>query len=163
MLNLLEELPLMLVGTRVLNLLSLSDIVVLERACGSKKTHQLFLDLIPLRPSFELPSSKHKDISCLEWFMKTGCNIKYLNIHLPGYNPAFHSLQVDEVELHLQSNVTMEDCKPLFENNLSSRIRSIHVFGKYNKDVIEKLSIFAGNVEKIDIVKSSRYFIKMET
>ena len=155
MLNLLEELPLMLVGTRVLNLLSLSDIVVLERACGSKKTHQLFLDLIPLRPSFELPSSKHKDISCLEWFMKTGCNIKYLNIYLPGYNPAFHRLQVDEVELHFESTVTMEDCKPLFENNLSCRIRSIKFIGNYNKDVVEKLSLFARNVEKINIINLS--------
>ena len=46
------------------------------------------------------------------------------------------------------SNVTMENCIPLVENNLSSRIRSIKYVGNYNKDVIEKLSLFARNVEK---------------
>ena len=145
----------MLVGTQVLDWLNILDLVKLECACGSKKTRQLFLDLIPLRPSVELPSSKHKDISCLEWFMRTRCNIKYFNIYLPGYNPAFHSFQVDKVELHFESNVTMEDCKPLFENNLSCRINCIVFDGDLNEDVIEKLSLFARNVEKIDIVKSS--------
>ena len=81
MLNLLEELPLMLVGTRVLNLLRLSDIIMLERACGSQKSHQLFLDLVTLCPPVQLPSCKHKDISCLEWFLRTRCNIKHLLIY----------------------------------------------------------------------------------
>ena len=155
MLNLLEELPLILVGTRVLNLLRLSDIIMLERACGTQESHKLFLDLIPLSPPVQLPSCKHKDISCLEWFLRTRCNIKHLNIYFPTKNPAFQNLQVENFELHLESNVTMENCIPLVENNLSSRIRSIKYVGNYNKDVIEKFSLFARNVEKIYIVNSS--------
>ena len=47
MLSLIENLPMELVGTNVLGYLYLKDIVMLERACGSKTSHQLFLDMIP--------------------------------------------------------------------------------------------------------------------
>ena len=49
MINLLEQLPVELVGTNVLVYLSLKDILLLEQACGSKKYHQLFLDIIPYK------------------------------------------------------------------------------------------------------------------
>ena len=72
MLRLLEDLPVELVGTNVLGYLSLKDIVMLERACGSKKSHQAFMEKLPYCPSIILPSSKHYNISVLQWFAKTG-------------------------------------------------------------------------------------------
>ena len=62
MLRLLEDLPVELVGTNVLGYLSLKDIVLLERACGSKKSHQAFMEQIPHRPPVVIPSSKHTNI-----------------------------------------------------------------------------------------------------
>ena len=47
MLTIIECFPVELVGMKVLGYLSLRDIVMLERASNSKKSHQLFLDLIP--------------------------------------------------------------------------------------------------------------------
>ena len=43
MLNLIEHLPVELVGTKVLAYLFIRDIVKLERACDSKKTHNMRL------------------------------------------------------------------------------------------------------------------------
>ena len=56
MLSLIEQLPVELVGTNVLSYLYLQDIVMLERACGSKKSHQLFLNLIPYCTPVALPT-----------------------------------------------------------------------------------------------------------
>ena len=50
MINLIEHLPVELVGTNVLGYLSIKDIVMLERACGSKKTHHLYF----LPPNIEI-------------------------------------------------------------------------------------------------------------
>ena len=156
MLNLIDELPLMLVGTQVLAWLNILDLVKLECACGSKKTRQLFLDLVTLCPPVELPSRKHQDLLCLEWFMKRSCKIKLLIISLPKNSAVIHvnNLKVDKAELHFESNVTMEDCKPLFENNLTCRINCIVFDGDQNKDVIEKLSVCVSNVEKIAFMES---------
>ena len=67
MLRLLEDLPVELVGTNVLGYLSLKDIVLLERACGSKKSHQAFMEQIPHSPSVELPIIKISTLSTLQW------------------------------------------------------------------------------------------------
>ena len=55
MLNLLEDLPVELVGVNVLGYLSLKDIVMLERACGSKKCHQAFMEQIQFCNSIVIP------------------------------------------------------------------------------------------------------------
>ena len=44
MFDLFNDLPVELVGTNILGMLGVRDIVQLERACGSKASHQLILD-----------------------------------------------------------------------------------------------------------------------
>ena len=82
--SLMEKLPIDLVGATVLHFLNIRDIVGVERACGSKVSHQHFLNMIPHSPAIELSSSNHKDIACFEWFTNRNCKIKYLTITLPG-------------------------------------------------------------------------------
>ena len=65
MLRWLEDLPVELVGTNVFGYLYLKDIVMLERACGSKKSHQAFMEQVPHRPPVVLPSWKHNNMSVL--------------------------------------------------------------------------------------------------
>ena len=99
MLNLIEHLPEELVGMNVLGYLSIKEMVMLERACGSKKSQHCFLELLLHRPPVVLPSSKHRNISLLEWFCKKRCSIESLDITLPGDNPDLHvkTIKVDEL------------------------------------------------------------------
>ena len=58
MLRLLEDLPVELVGANVLSCLDVKDIVILERACGSTKSHQAFMEQIPHCIPCEFPYKK---------------------------------------------------------------------------------------------------------
>ena len=91
MLRLLEDLPVELVGTNVFSYLSLKDIVMLERACGSKTSHQLFLNLIPYCAAVELPHKNHADIAIIDWLDKRKCKVSYLIISLVGDNPCLYA------------------------------------------------------------------------
>ena len=105
MVRFIEQLPVELMGTNVLGYLSLKDIVLLERACCCKKSHQFFLDLIPYCPPLVLPSCEHKNHVVLNWFSKRKCSISSLTIRLPGDNPGLHmkNLQVDRFHLFIIS------------------------------------------------------------
>ena len=134
-----------LVGNNVLGMLGIRDIVMLERACGSKASHQHFFDLIPYCAPVLIPSKKHDNISSLEWFAKRRCKIKSLRVCFPFNSSAIHvkNLEVDELELHLKCNTTTEDCKILFENNLGHLVRSIIINGdlKLNEILISTSTV----------------------
>ena len=66
MVNWFENLPVELVGTNVLGMLDIRDIVMLERACGSKASHQHFINMIPYCPPVLIPLKKHDNISSLK-------------------------------------------------------------------------------------------------
>lgn len=103
MLNLIENLPVELVGTNILGYLDIRDIVMLERACSCKESHQLFRFWIQSCPSVVIPSSKYKNIKTLIWFAKREGRIEFLTIELPGDNPGLQveNLQVDYFNLQL--------------------------------------------------------------
>ena len=103
MLRLLEDLPVELVGTNVLGYLSLTDIVMLERACGSKQSHQTFMEQIPHRPPVVLSSSKNSNMETLNWFANRQCKVTFLTIQLPGDTPRLDvkNLQVDYFVLEI--------------------------------------------------------------
>ena len=157
MLNLIENLPVELLGMNVLGYLFIKDIVMLEQACGSKKSQHCFLELLLHRPPVVLPSSKHRDILAFEWFRKRRCRIKSLEITLPWNNPGLHvkNIKVDELDLHLQPNITMESCESLFENDIFSKVRSVNIKGTQNREVMEQLSACTGNVKQLTISSSS--------
>ena len=75
MLRLLEDLPVELVGTNVFSYLSLKDVVMLERACGSEKSHQAFMEQIPHSPSVELSYKNHTNMTALSWCANRQCKI----------------------------------------------------------------------------------------
>lgn len=116
MLNWIDSLPVELVGTHILGYLAIKDITRLERACGSKKSHQLFLDLIPHCPAIALPSSTDRSKFVWNWFAKTKCRIRCLTILLIEHdNPCLHVkiLRVDDLHLQLSANTTIEKLKPI--------------------------------------------------
>ena len=139
--------------------LEIKDIVRLERACCSKASHQHFLDLIPHSPAIELSSSNYKDIACLEWFAIKHNKIKSLTITLPGKNHALHvkNLQVQNLDLCVQDNVTMDCCNNLFNSQLVCQLKSLRIYGDQNKEVIEQLSLLTGNIETLDISGANNY------
>ena len=157
MLRLLEDLPVELVGTNVFSYLSLKDVVMLERACGSEKSHQAFMEQIPHRPPVVLPFWKYTNISTLNWFAKSKFRIQSLTVRLPGNNPGLHvkNLQVDYFELFIDSYTTIECLKPLLESNVGYKVRTLEIVGDQNKEVVEQLSACTSNVKQLTIRNSN--------
>ena len=156
MLNLVENLPMELVGTNVLGYLYLKDIVMLERACGSKTSHQLFLDVLAYCFPVVLPTSEHSNKFVINWFVNRQCKLSFLTIKLPGDNPCLHvkNLQVEYFDLQIKCRITMESLKPLLESNTAHFINSVYIIWNQNKEVMEQLSAFTGNVRKLRITYS---------
>ena len=136
-----ENLPVEFVGTNVLGMLGIRDIVMLERACGSKASHQHFMNIIPYSPPVELPLKKHDNISSLEWFAKRSCKITSHTITLRMNTPALHvkNLQVDKIELRINSEILMLDCVALIESDVRYKVKSIYVEEVQKKEVITLL------------------------
>ena len=142
-----EDLPVELVGTNVLGYLSLKDIVLLERACGSKKSHQAFMEPVVL------PSSKHHNMSVLLWFANRHCKIELLTIQLPDDSPGFHvkNLQVDYFDVQVTEYTTVERLQPILRNKMGFKISIFTIRGNVNKVVMEQLSACTGNVKQLTI------------
>ena len=158
MLSLMENLPVELVGANIFRYLDIRDIVMLERGCGSKKSHQQFLSWVPYSSPVVLPSRNHKSTITLNWFAKRLCRIRSLTIELPGDNPDLHvkNLQVNNFDLQIHSNTAIEEfIKPLLEKNLGYKVKTIYVDGNQNREVMEKLSVCTGKVTLLHISQSS--------
>ena len=149
MLYLLEKLPVELVGYNVLGYLFLKDIVLLERACGSKKSQNLFLCVMPYCPPAKLPSSKYT--IALAWFGKKQCKISSLTVVLPWIHPGLHleDLRVDSIHLDIDSGATVECFRYWVNCNVGSKVRSVWCFGHLNKDVMEQHSACTENVKQL--------------
>ena len=138
MLSLTENLPVELVGTNVLGYLYLKDTVMLERACGSKKSHQLYLDMIPYCTPVVLPNNRQ-------------CKLSLLTIMLPGDNPCLHvrNLEVEYFDLQINSSITIESFKSLIESNSAYFISSVYIAGNQNREVMEQLIAYTRNVKQL--------------
>ena len=154
MLNLLVDLPVELVGTNVIGVLCFKDIVMLERACGSKKSHQLFRELLLHTAPIELHSYYHNKIYILSWFEKRQCRINSLFIHLPGVLCYLPNLKVDFFDLEINFTTNLDYLKPLQDGYIGSKVRSIYINENKNQDVIEQLSVYTWNVSKLDLNNS---------
>ena len=132
MLNWIEKLPVELVGTHILGHLSIKDIVMLERACGSKKSHQLFLDVISHGPPVELSIYKYTITLALKWAAQRHCKLGSLRIPF---------------------DATIKNLQPLLDNNtgIGSNVKNIYIYGNQNREIIEQLSICTRNVTHLKI------------
>lgn len=158
LLDLIEKLPVDLLGTLVLGYFDLSNIVRLEIACGSRESYQLFLNLIPHAPPVVLPSSKQLTITALEWFANRRCKLDSIIMYLPNISALYvKNLHVDKLELHLQSNTTVDEIKPLFNNPMSYIVKTIIINCDLDILVLEQLSICTSNVNKLQIYSSCFY------
>ena len=151
----LVNLPVEVLGVNVLGYLSLRDIVMLERASGSKKSYQQFLRVIPFCLPVVFSSSKHTILSSLKWFTKTQCKIYLLDacflVDIPGHY--VNNLQVKYFDLHIDNGTRIETIKPILES-IGLRVRSIHIENTH-KEVIEQLSVYTRNVKQLCIENSN--------
>ena len=159
MLRLLEDLPVDLVGTNVLGFLTYRNLVVLERSCGSKKSHQAFMEQIPHSPSVELPYKTISTLSTLQWFAKRKCRIHSVDVNLTADNPVFNvtNLKVNNFRLLLDSDTTTESLKLLIDNNMGGKVNGIDISGNQNRDVMEQLSACTLNIKQLTISESYNY------
>ena len=140
MCNILERLPVELVGYKVLGYLNLSDLVLLERASASRELLELFLNLIPYAPPLpiHLSNNQHQNTLILSWIVKRRLRLRFLKINLPGNNPVLNmdNILVENVELRLSRGITKEDSKHFQGNFLCNKINSIIIWGDMNKEII---------------------------
>ena len=151
MINLIEHLPVDLVGNNVLAYLSLKDIVMLERGCCSKKTHQQLCGCVPYCPPVRLPSYTEIFIPVFNWFCTRRCRISSVDVFFPGNNL---DLDVKMERCNLMCILCehrVENSPHIQETDIGSRVRSITVNSKQNKDVMEQLSACTRNVKKLTI------------
>ena len=160
MCKLIQDLPVELVGSKVLGYLSVRAIVMLERACNSKKSHQALLEQIPHCPPVDLPCYKYKKKPVLEWLAKRQCKICFLGIGFPEDNHCLHvkNLEVDHVCLDIMSVLTMESLEYLQESTIVSKVRSVNIIIDQNRVVMDKLSVCARNVEHLRVRNSYKFF-----
>ena len=153
MFNWFENLPVELVGTNVLGMLGIRDIVMLERACGSKESHQAFMDQIPHCTPCELSYNKIPTLSILQWFAKRKCRLLSVDVQLTADNPVFNvtNLKVDNFRLLLDSDTTAKSLKLLIDNNIGSKVNGIDISGNQNLEVTEQLSVCTRNVKQLTI------------
>ena len=153
MCNILEKLPLELVGVNVLGYLKLSDLVLLERASASRELRKLFLNLILYAPPLDLSYNQHQNTSVLSWIVKRRRRLQFITINLPGNNPvlSMDEILVENVEFELYRGVTQEDFIPLQETSLCSKINDIYIWGDLNKEVITHICSCIDHVNKLHI------------
>ena len=161
MFSLIDHLPVELVGTNVLGYLSLKDIVLLERACSSNISHQLFMSVTLYCPPVLLPFYKHAYISVLGWFLKRMCTISFLSLRIPGDNPIGHwcfnvldenlALKVEYLDLRMACNVSIKSFKYLQGSPIRYRVRNVDIYGDQNREVMEQLSACTRNIKQLTI------------
>ena len=124
---------------------------MLERACSSKKSHQLFLEKIQYNSPVKLHYSKHTDHMALKWFAQKKCRIDSLSLRLGWDIPCFcvKNLQVDYIDLDIDSVTTIECCDYLLTCDLGDKVKSIYVEGDQNTEFMEQLSACTRNVTQL--------------
>ena len=152
MFRLFEDLPVDLVGRDVLGFLTYRNLVVQERACGSKKSHQAFMEQIPHSPSVELPYNKIPTLLTLQWFAKRKCRIRSVDVKLTADNPVFNvtNLKVNNFRLLLDSDTTAKSLKLLIDINMGGKVKEIDIRGNQNRAVMEQLSDCTRNVQTLN-------------
>ena len=143
MISLFEHLPVELVGVK--------DIVMLERACGSKKSHQQLFSCIPYCAPVRLPSYTQIFIPVFNWLCTRKCRISSVDVFFPGNNLDL-DVKVEKCNLMcINCEHRIESSQHIQETDIGSRVRTIAVRGKQNKKVIEQLSTCTRNVKQLTI------------
>ena len=157
MLRLLDDLPVELLGVNVLGFLTNLNLVLLERACGSKKSHQAFREQMPHSPSVELPHNKIPNLATLQWFAKRKCRIRSVDIKLTADHPVFNvtNLKVDNFRLLLDSDTTTASLKLHIDNNMGGKVNEIDARGNQNLEVMEQLSASTLNIKQLSVSNSN--------
>ena len=153
MLRMFEELPVELMGMNVLSYLSLEDMVMLERACASKESHQAFMGQTPHCAPFVLMFNRFPTTSSIHWFAKNKCRISFLELELTSVNFAFivNNIEVDNFRLLLDPDTTTESLQLLIDSNIGGKVSEITVTRNQNREVMEQLSVCTRNVKHLVI------------
>ena len=124
---------------------------MLERACSSKKSHQLFLEKIQYNSPVILHYSKHTDHMALNWFAQKKCRIASLHLRLRWNIPCFYvkNLQVDYIDLDIDSDTTIECCENLLTYDVGYKVRSLCIGCDQNTEFMEQLSACTRNVTQL--------------
>lgn len=175
MLTIIECLPVELVGMKVLGYLSLRDIVMLERASGSKKSHQLFLSLIPYCLPIFFPSSKLANTSALDWFIKRRCKIKSLILKLPyDDHDLLKNMLTDYFDIVIPRDATIKSFTIFGESNISDKVRSVY-FDGYSIEMplislivqtclkLICISLISHNIDDSAVIAIAQHCPKLET
>ena len=116
------------------------------------------MNMIPFCPPVELPLKKHSDISTLNWFARRNCELHSLRIVIPDNNH-IQNLRIARLDLYLQSIITINHFKYVFQNHIIGSVRTITIIGEQNTLVLEQLSLYTGYIDTLLISSSDNYNI----
>ena len=151
MFNIMEVLPVDLVGCNIFGFLSIYDLVKLERASTSKHSMQLFLHCLSHCLPVRINERKHRNIDLLKWCVQRRCRIYSLYMSFPLRIPVaiIKNLLVERVALRFPFSVTLEDCRNIVDSNLCGKVYMICLEGNQKKEVIQEFSDSINNIEEL--------------
>ena len=160
--DIIERLPVDLAANEVLPCLELHDRVCLERACLSRKSHQLFLQLISASPPamsyFNTTMAEH---CVLHWINKTRCKIRRLYINVPNRNISLSTdLNVSllkHIDLTIDRNCSMDNIHFMVITKCGYKVRKLYICGTQKVEVINTLCKLTPNASKLVVELDGNY------
>ena len=168
MLEYILNLPVHVVSRHILGYFELKDLVWLERACSSRTSRQWFLQLTAHCPAVSLDKVCINELNhTKKTFMWIWCSLKKvriesISISLPDmYHQLFLNLLCDKIYLHLDADVSLHHIE--FIKEYGSKVTSLRIVGKQQRDVMLQLSTYIPNVTALHMYESPTHTIEWLT
>ena len=161
MLEYLIHLPSETMGQNVLVFLDLIDIVQLENATFSHKSHQLFKAILPYCPTIVVKCNERFRLhhEAINWFIRRRCRIHHVTIDLDLlYEIDYEHFIVDNITLCLNTDtiISLQHLEPLKNPNLNQTITHLLIKGGQVPEMMEVLFSLLSCVYSLNIQDSNQ-------
>ena len=141
-LELLNNLPEQLVYTKIISLLSLNDLVRLERSTCHDQSKQLILSLIQHCPSINITNINNIQYknNLLLWLEYTQCKIQCFPLFFPGINSVLEKkILVEQYDLSIHDHFNEINLLEIKNEHVGLKITSLHINGLQSIHIITEL------------------------
>ena len=152
MLKYIIQLPFEVLGQSMLGFLELIDIIQFEKAATSHESQQLLRAILPYCPAIVVKSDDRFDLhkKSIEWFNKRRCHIKFVRIKIELLCEVdLTDYTVDNIELYVSSDISLEDIGPLKILYINERVTSVNIEDDQDHTVMEVLFSLLSNSSKV--------------
>ena len=155
MLECFNQLPCEVLGHNMLGYLEIIDIIQLERAASSHKWQPLLTSILPYCPPIILFHKFQSNNKAINWFNKKRCRVQVVKVEVRLLCELdFEHSILDNIELTIHQNTTLNDIKSLQKTFANQNIKEIDIGLYQDPAVMEVLfSLLSNNssVRSLDI------------